>query len=183
MSLTAPPLASFPPSSCFGTSARGFRGVQATRHRATILSGCIHRLTMNRRRLFRIAALAGLLPLALPAEDWPQFRGPTGNGVAQEDEAPLHWGPAQNVRWKAALPGPGNSSPIASHGRVFVTCAEDAGKKRNLYCFDRRTGKDLWVRNEILCSMLTRLVACDPKTGALLWFCEGLAEEKADLVY
>ena len=151
---------------------------------------------MNRRRLFRIAALAGLLPLALPAEDWPQFRGPYGNGVAQEDEAPLHWGPAQNVRWKAALPGPGNSSPIASHGRVFVTCAEDAGKKRNLYCFDRRTGKELWVRtvafpivepthksNEILCSMLTRLVACDPKTGALLWFCEGLAEEKADLVY
>ncbi len=59
-----------------------------------------------------------------------------------------------------------------------------------------RTGKELWVRtvelpvvepthksNEILCSMLTRLVACDPKTGALLWFCEGLAEEKADLVY
>ena len=71
------------------------------------------------------------------AGDWPQFRGPLGNGVAPEDKAPLHWGPANNVRWKATLPGPGNSSPIVSHGRVFVTCAEDSGKKRNLYCFDR----------------------------------------------
>ena len=43
-------------------------------------------------------------------------------------------------------PGPGNSSPIVSHGRVFVTCAEDEGKKRNLYCFDRRTGEKLWMR-------------------------------------
>ena len=79
--------------------------------------------------------------------DWPQFRGPLGNGVAQKDKAPLQWGkgpgPTNNVRWKAKLAGPGNSSPIVSHGRVFVTCAEDSGKKRNLYCFDGRTGKQL----------------------------------------
>ena len=80
------------------------------------------------------------------AGDWPAFRGPDGNGVAHEDKAPLHWGPGKNVRWKVSLPGPGNSSPIVSRGRVFVTCAEDEGKKRNLYCFDRRTGEKLWVR-------------------------------------
>jgi outer membrane protein assembly factor BamB len=80
------------------------------------------------------------------AGDWPAFRGPGGNGVAQEDKAPLHWGSGINLRWKAALPGPGNSSPIVSRGRVFVTCAESEGKKRNLYCFDRRTGAKLWVR-------------------------------------
>src|SRR5258708_27105535 len=38
-------------------------------------------------------------------------------------------------------------------------------------------------KDQILCSMLTQLVACDPKTGARLWFCEGLAEPLADLVY
>src|SRR5438552_14713317 len=80
------------------------------------------------------AALALVLPLAVRAADWPQFRGPFGNGVAPEDQAPLHWGPGKNVRWKATLTGPGNSSPIVSLGRVFVTCAEDAGKKRNLHC-------------------------------------------------
>src|SRR6266550_2829389 len=104
-------------------------------------------LNVNRRIFFQTAAaLALLLSLTVRAGDWPQFRGPLGNGVAQEYKAPLHWGPTNNVRWKATLPGPGNSSPIVSHGRVFVTCAEDAGKKRNLYCFDRRTGKELWVR-------------------------------------
>src|SRR5262245_47079131 len=80
------------------------------------------------------------------AGDWPAFRGPDGNGVAQSAKAPLHWGPGKNVRWKASLPGPGNSSPIVSRGRVFVTCAEDEGKKRNLYCFDCGTGEKLWVR-------------------------------------
>ena len=104
-------------------------------------------LNMNRRIFFQTAAaLALLLSLTVRAGDWPQFRGPLGNGVAQEDKAPLHWGPTNNVRWKATLPGPGNSSPIVSHGRVFVTCAEDSGKKRNLYCFDRRTGKQLWMQ-------------------------------------
>jgi len=80
------------------------------------------------------------------ADDWPAFRGPEGNGVAHGDKAPLHWGPEKNVRWKVALPGPGNSSAIVSRGRVFVTCAENEGRKRNLYCIDRRTGERLWVR-------------------------------------
>ncbi len=80
------------------------------------------------------------------AGDWPAFRGPDGNGIAREDKAPLHWRPGKNIRWQISLPGPGNSSPIVSHGRVFVTCAEDSGKKRNLYCFDRRTGKQLWMQ-------------------------------------
>ena len=92
------------------------------------------------------AALVSAVAASAFASDWPAFRGPNGNGVASEDRAPLHWGPEENVRWKVALPGPGNSSPIVSRGRVFVTCAEDAGKKRNLYCFARPTGERLWVR-------------------------------------
>jgi hypothetical protein len=48
------------------------------------------------------------------AGDWPGFRGPAGNGVAQEAKAPLRWGPGKNVCWKTPLPGPGNSSPIVT---------------------------------------------------------------------
>src|SRR5262245_61919720 len=89
-----------------------------------------------------LSACAG----SLLASDWPAFRGPDGNGIAQELKAPLHWGPGTNVRWSVNLPGPGNSSPIVSHGRVFLTCAENKGQRRNLYCFDRRTGAELWAR-------------------------------------
>ncbi|MCH9034216.1 MAG: PQQ-binding-like beta-propeller repeat protein, partial [Planctomycetes bacterium] len=44
------------------------------------------------------------------------------------------------------LPGPGNSSPIVSHGRVFLTCAEETGRKRHLYCFHRASGDPPWRR-------------------------------------
>ncbi|MBI5091882.1 MAG: PQQ-binding-like beta-propeller repeat protein [Candidatus Hydrogenedentes bacterium] len=229
--------------------------------------------------------------------------------MAREIHAPLRWGPAENVRWKIALPGPGNSSPIVVGGRVFVTCAENQGKKRHLYCCDSDKGTILWVRtvevdyvepthptnpycastpvadyshvivwhgsagvfcyspdgaliwqrdlgairhdwgyasspilhrgrvflnfgpgsrtflaaldlrtggllwkyeepggsdttdkkmigswstpvivkvenrDQVLCVMPTRVIACDAETGALRWFCAGLADEKASLVY
>jgi outer membrane protein assembly factor BamB len=80
------------------------------------------------------------------AADWPAFRGPSGSGIAKDDKVPLHWGPDANIRWKAVLPGPGNSSPIVSNGHVFVTCAQEQGRKRKIYCFDSHSGKELWVR-------------------------------------
>jgi outer membrane protein assembly factor BamB len=80
------------------------------------------------------------------AGDWPAFRGPSGNGIALEDKAPLHWDPQKNVRWKVPLPGPGNSSPIVSRGCVFITCAEDEGRKRTLYSFSCQTGEKRWAR-------------------------------------
>ncbi|MFK7777389.1 MAG: PQQ-binding-like beta-propeller repeat protein [Gimesia sp.] len=82
----------------------------------------------------------------LLAEDWPAFRGPRGNGISLEKKVPLKWSPTENIIWKTALPASGNSSPIVSNGRVFVTCAENKGRKRSLYCFDRTNGKKLWVR-------------------------------------
>ncbi len=79
--------------------------------------------------------------------DWPQFRGPQGNGVASSRAAPTRWGPERNIAWKVRLPRPGNGSPIISGESVFVTSAEDSeGKRRSLYCFDRKTGKQRWVR-------------------------------------
>jgi len=98
-------------------------------------------------RLFSIPVVVfWISTVSLLGGDWPAFRGPQGDGNAHGDRAPIRWGPETNLRWKAALPGPGNSSPIVSRGRVFLTCAEDEGKKRHLYCFDRRNGERLWVR-------------------------------------
>lgn len=83
----------------------------------------------------------------LCATDWPSFRGPQGNGIADEKGVPLEWSKDKNVRWRTPLPRPANSSPIVSNGSVFVTCAEDKdGHQRSLYCFDRANGKQRWVR-------------------------------------
>src|ERR1041384_7773470 len=83
------------------------------------------------------------------AADWPCFRGPRGNGVADEQTIPLTWGPKENVAWKVALPGPGASSPVVWGDRVFVTSftgVKASEVVRHVLCFERQTGKKLWQK-------------------------------------
>ena len=85
--------------------------------------------------------------LDIQAADWPMFRGADRSGISTESKAPLNWSAEKNVKWKVALPSGGNSSPVVSGDRVFVTCAEDGrGFRRSLYCFSRADGKQLWVK-------------------------------------
>jgi outer membrane protein assembly factor BamB len=58
--------------------------------------------------------------LARP-ENWPQFRGPTGQGSAAQGTFPVEWDTTKNVAWKEAIPGHGWSSPIVQDGRVYLT--------------------------------------------------------------
>ncbi|MBI4663732.1 MAG: PQQ-binding-like beta-propeller repeat protein [Verrucomicrobia bacterium] len=73
--------------------------------------------------------------------NWPQFRGPNGDGVAAKSRAPAHFGPATNLVWKVALPA-GHSSPCIWEDRIFLTGFTD-GRLETL-CLDRRDGKFLW---------------------------------------
>ena len=76
------------------------------------------------------------------AADWPAWRGPRGTGVSDETDLPLKWSPTENVKWRMALAERGNSTPIVSNGRVFVTQA--VGKRRTLMCFGRAEGELIW---------------------------------------
>src|ERR1700730_18383652 len=80
----------------------------------------------------RLTLLATLLIAILgrlcAAADWPAFRGPNGDGVSPEKDVPLNWGPERNIKWKIPLPNKGNSSPIVSKGRIFLTYASEGGK-------------------------------------------------------
>ena len=78
------------------------------------------------------------------AGDWPAFRGPNGDGTCEETGLAVEWSRTKNVLWRSELPAPGNSSPIVAAGKVFITVAEDRGRKRHLLCFDRRNGEQLW---------------------------------------
>jgi outer membrane protein assembly factor BamB len=80
------------------------------------------------------------------ADDWPAWRGPRADGYSAEKGLPVKWSPTENVRWKTPLPADGNSTPIISGGRLFLTQATEGGKKRSLWCLDRATGKLLWER-------------------------------------
>jgi outer membrane protein assembly factor BamB len=53
--------------------------------------------------------------------NWPQFRGPGGQGISAEKNFPIEWSETKNVAWKTAIPGVGRSSPVVWENRVFLT--------------------------------------------------------------
>lgn len=95
-----------------------------------------------------IAALFFLILLAAtaPAEEWPAWRGPRGDGTSTETGVPLRWSTTENVAWKTPIPGIGHSSPIVVGDRVFLGSYVEDGGKRSLFCIDRQTGKIAWER-------------------------------------
>jgi outer membrane protein assembly factor BamB len=78
------------------------------------------------------------------AADWPRFRGPNGTGSVDDAGVPAEWG-LNDVLYKVAIPGRGNSSPIISKGRLFLQSAGEDGNGRMMLCFDARTLKPLWT--------------------------------------
>ena len=90
-----------------------------------------------------VLCLLGLPSLAA-AQDWPEFRGPGGQGHSSERGLPLEWSEARNIIWKSAVPGRGWSSPIVSAGRVWLTTAvEDRGISLRLLAYDVATGREV----------------------------------------
>lgn len=89
-----------------------------------------------------------ILPLSLLlAADWPQFKGPNAAGVSDEKGLPVEWGKDKGVKWKAALPARGVSSPVVAGGKVYVTCASGKRDDRlHVLAFDAASGKELWHR-------------------------------------
>ena len=78
--------------------------------------------------------------------EWLQFRGPNGSGVADTPTLPAQFGPTKNLVWKAAVPF-GRSSPVITADRIFLTASE--GDKLVTLALDRKTGKTLWRRDVV----------------------------------
>ena len=86
---------------------------------------------------------------ARAAADWPEFRGPTGQGTSTARNLPLRWGrDSKNIAWQQAVPGRGWSSPALQGGRLYLTAAVTPEGQGNpslrALCLDAATGKILW---------------------------------------
>lgn len=88
-----------------------------------------------------IAGLAG-------ADDWAEFRGPTGQGHYTGKPLPTRWSATDNVVWKQPIPGKGWSSPVVHKGRIYLTTAVPSADGKDLslqaLCLDAASGKQLW---------------------------------------
>jgi outer membrane protein assembly factor BamB len=119
-----------------------------------------------------IVAIATLNTTVGARGNWPQWRGPSGQGISSEKNLPATWGPGKNIKWKTPIAGRGHSSPIVWGNRIFLTTAIEGpvvpgakamkhmmGDKEFLHpdaigadkkhtfkviCLDRETGKVLW---------------------------------------
>src|SRR5882724_3022691 len=83
---------------------------------------------------------------SLPAEDlnWPEFRGPQGNGLTTSTHLPLHWNEQAGdgaVKWKTAIHGKAWSSPVIWGRQIWLTSATEDGHELFVVCVDRDTGK------------------------------------------
>ena len=79
-----------------------------------------------------------------PSRDWPRWRGPKADGVADNRKLPTQWSPSENIRWSVTLPGWGTSSPVVYGGRVFVTSELNQEGKKSLLTLgiDRAEGDE-----------------------------------------
>ena len=103
-----------------------------------------------RSPLLAAAATALTMQVVLDAENWPQWRGPTLNGVSTEKNLPIKWSPTDNIAWKLPLPAWSGSTPIVWSDRVFLNVADDLkvrhGDNLHLWCVDRVKGTVVWQR-------------------------------------
>jgi outer membrane protein assembly factor BamB len=114
-------------------------------------------------RRFLGLAVTIALTTTLASAQWPQFRGPTGQGHSTDTNLPLEWSETRNVRWKTPIPGRGWSSPAIAGGRIWVTTAVDAdGASLRALAFDLESGREV-VNVEVF--HVKRLVAVNPKNS------------------
>ena len=77
------------------------------------------------------------------AADWPQFRGPGGQGHSDAKNLPLTWSETENIAWKVPIAGLGWSSPSIQGNQIWLTTAVDDGKSLRAIALDRATGRTL----------------------------------------
>ncbi|MBK6282208.1 MAG: PQQ-binding-like beta-propeller repeat protein [Draconibacterium sp.] len=106
---------------------------------------------MTNFKLFRFVLLlvTSLLFSSTQAQNWPNWRGPNGDGTSTEINLPVKWDSITNVLWKSEVPGTGHSSPIIWENKLFTLSAVSETNEKILLCFDVENGDLLWQKTII----------------------------------
>jgi outer membrane protein assembly factor BamB len=119
-----------------------------------------------------VFALALILCALTVVDNWPQWRGPRGQGVSDEKNLPLEWSPTKNIKWKTPISGRGHSSPIVWDNRLFLTTAVEGsvvpGAAAVKHVINGQTVKfpDTAGADR---SHALKLISVDVETGKIVW--------------
>ncbi len=105
--------------------------------------------------------------LADTVATWPQWRGPTGMGIAEGSGYPTTWSENENIQWHTALPGRGWSSPLIQGNHVWLTTALEtpASPETRAARLKENTGDQPLT---LLEKVELRALCLDRTTGAIL---------------
>jgi outer membrane protein assembly factor BamB len=121
--------------------------------------------------LLILTVLAGATAAA--RENWPQWRGPGGQGVSTDTQVPTEWSPGKNILWKAELPGTGMSSPIVWGDRIYLTSVIEGDVVPGQRAVKHRQGKEEdWIHPDSVDAdkkHIFKVVALDAASGKMLW--------------
>ncbi len=130
-----------------------------------------HGLTVSLRiptLLLFFAVFFSSIYSATGIENWPNYRGPTKDGHADEAKLPLRWSEEENVTWKTAIKGKAWSSPVVWCNRIFLTNAPEDGSSLSVVCVDKNSGKVLYNKRLLTvalpqyCHPFNSYASCSP---------------------
>lgn len=98
-----------------------------------------------RRTVLLVAASVSALTAAARAENWPEWRGPTRDGICTETSVPTTWSKTENVLWRTPLPGRAGATPVVWNDRIFLTTAGEDNNSLYLMCLGT-DGKERWKK-------------------------------------
>jgi len=107
-----------------------------------------------------LVCIVALASATAAEEGWPQFRGPSGDGISHSTNPPLEWSETENIVWKAAVPGCGRSSPVLLGDRIWLTTAVARGMQQ------KRVGPD---EMQVADHVSLRALSLDRADGKCLW--------------
>src|SRR5262249_20601421 len=93
-----------------------------------------------------LAAAAAPVAAETPRNNWPQWRGPTCDGITQETGLPTEWAKDKNIAWTLDLPGRGGSTPVIWGDRMFLTSEAGLDDRSIVLLCVSTAGKELWKR-------------------------------------
>lgn len=105
-------------------------------------------------------------------ENWPQWRGPGGQGVSTETQLPTVWQPDRNIAWKTELPGSGHSSAVVWSDRVFVTAAIEGDVVPGARAVEHTVEGKPWVHPDSVAAdrkHTLKVVALEATSGRIVW--------------
>jgi outer membrane protein assembly factor BamB len=96
---------------------------------------------MTHMRIILLSTILLALRLGAAEANWPEFRGPNGNGTSTSTNLPLHWSEQQNIKWHTPIHDRAWSSPVIWGDQIWLTTATTNGQELFALCIDRDTGK------------------------------------------